>query len=418
MNKKRLFKQILAISAVFVTFAVPTESQAVASFARQTGEACNTCHWQHYPTLNEFGRAFKANGYTLVGEQRTVEGEKLSFPETLNASLVMKLRYQETNGATTPGQRDTNNGELQFPDEFALWLGGRVSNNIGFLLEGQLIDPDASFLASFKMPFMFDVGDVKAGVIPFTTDALGAAFGLELLNTGAVRNLRIMEHRKDMSAQQYIGTATAAEGFAFVVTDAQYFVNLSKWSPNHAAVANGLQNGSPSATYFRAALTPRVGSWDLGAGFQSWSGSADVGGVGTVALRDTEAWAVDGQAQGAIGGLPLGIYLSHAKADATTAAGNTNLFNSNPNAKSATAIAAEFGVLPHKATLMLAYRKGDNGKATNNDDNAWTVGGTYQIVQNIQLQLNYSKYSGSAFDTLPAPATGDQLVTLMLFGSF
>jgi hypothetical protein len=418
MNKNKLFKQILAISAVFVIFAIPTESQAVASFARQTGQACNTCHFQHYPTLNEFGRAFKANGYTLVGKQGTVEGEKLSFPETLNASLVTKLRYQKTNGDTTPGQRDTNNGELQFPDEFALWLGGRVSNNIGFLLEGQLIDPDGSFLASFKMPFMFDVGRVKAGVIPFTTDALGAAFGLELLNTGAVRNLRMMEHRKDMSAQQYVGTATAAEGFAFVVTDSRYFVNLSKWSPNHAAVANGLQNGSPSATYLRAALTPRAGNWDLGAGFQSWSGSAYVGGDGFVTLKDTEAWAVDGQAQGAIGAMPLGIYLSHAKADGSSAGDTANLFNGNPNAKSATAIAVELGILPHKATLMLAYRKGDNGNVTDNGDNAWTLGGTYQIVQNIQLQLNYSKYSGSAFDTVPAPADGDQLVTLMLFGSF
>lgn len=368
--------------------------------------------------LNEFGRAFKANGYTLEGKQGTVEGEKLSIPETLNAGLVMKLRYQETNGDTTPGQRDTNNGELQFPDEFALWLGGRVSNNIGFLLEGQLVEPDSSFLASFKMPFMFDVGGVKAGVVPFTTDALGAGFGLELMNTGAVRNLRMMEHRKEMSAQQYIGTATAAEGFAFVVTDPRYFVNLSKWSPNHAAVANGLQNGSPSATYFRAALTPRVGSWDLGAGFQSWNGSADVGNASSVTLKDTEAWAVDGQAQGAIGNLPLGIYLSHAKADGSPTGDTANLFNSNPNDKSATAIAAELGVLPHKATLMLAYRKGDNGKVTNNNENAWTLGGTYQIVQNIQLQLNYSKYSGSAFDTVPAPADGDQLITFMLFGSF
>jgi predicted porin len=185
----------------------------------------------------------------------------------------------------------------------------------------------------------------------------------------------------------------------------------------HAAIADGLQNGSPSATYFRAALTPTVGSWDLGAGFQSWSGSANVGSTGAVTLNNTEAWAVDGQAQGAIGDLPLGIYLSHAKADGTTG-GTANLFNSNPNAKSATAIAAELGILPHKATLMLAYRKGDNGKVANNGDNAWTLGGTYQIVQNIQLQLNYSKYSGSAFDTVPAPANGDQLVTLMLFGSF
>ena len=80
-------------------------------------------------------------------------------------------------------------------------------------------------------------------------------------------------------------------------------------------------------------------------------------------------------------------------------------------------IAAELGVVPRKATLMLAYRKGDNGKATKNGDNALTLGGSYQIVQNMMLQLNYSKYSGSAYDPLPATG-GDQLITLMLFGAF
>ena len=152
----------------------------------------------------------------------------------------------------------------------------------------------------------------------------------------------------------------------------------------------------------------------MGAGIQYWNGSAT---DPTLVIFDTKAWAVDGQAQGAIGDMPLGFYLSHANASGTAAgAANKKFFNANPNDKTATAIAAELGVLPGKATVMLAYRKGDNGKVANNGDNAVTVGASYQIVQNMQLQLNYSKYSGSAFTTLPA--TGDQLVTLMLFGAF
>ena len=416
MYKSKLFKQILAMSSVLAAFAVPTEAQAVASYARQTGMACVTCHFQHYPMLNEFGRAFKAGGYTMMGKQGKIEGADLSFPETLNASLVMKIRYQKTNGLKIPGTRNTNDGELQFPDEFALVLGGRIGENIGFILEGQLAIPDESFLAGFKMPFMYDVWGIKAGVVPYTTDALGASYGLELLNTGAVRNQRMMEHRRDMSAQQFIGTATKAEGFAFVITDPKYFVNLSIWSPNHVSGGQGLQNGAPSATYFRVALTPKVGSWDLGAGFQWWSGSANEGGATGVTKKDTRAWAIDGQAQGAIGSLPLGIYLSHASANGTTAGGTANLFNGNPNARSATAIAAELGVLPGKATLMLALRRGDNGKAANNGDNSWTVGATYQIVQNVMLQLNHTKKFGSAFNTLPGD--GDQLTSIMLFGSF
>ncbi|MEK7222798.1 MAG: hypothetical protein AAB156_00835 [Pseudomonadota bacterium] len=410
MDKNRQFKQILAISALFVTFAVPTESQATAGFSRQTGQACASCHFQHYPSLNEFGRVFKANGYTLMGKQGKIEGENLSLPETLNAGLVMKARYQKSNGATVAGTHNKNNGQLQFFDEMLLMLGGRVGENIGAQIELNLQAEGDPVVENFKMPFVFDVGGVNAGVIPFTTAGHGVSYGFELLNTGATRGQRIMEHRTEMSAQQYIGTGSAAEGFAAMAYTPQFFATLSKWSPRSV----GQQSGSPTANYFRLAATPKVGSWDLGAGIQSWSGTAT---DPTVVKFDTKAWAIDGQAQGAIGAMPLGIYLSHANASGTATGSTTkNFFNSNPNDKTATAIAAELGVVPRKATLMLAYRKGDNGKATKNGDNALTLGGSYQIVQNIQLQLNYSKYSGSAYD--PLPANGDQLVTLMLFGAF
>ena len=68
MNKNKLLKRILAISAVIAAFAVPATSQAAAMYARQTGQACATCHFQHYPLLNEYGRAFKAGGYTQIGK--------------------------------------------------------------------------------------------------------------------------------------------------------------------------------------------------------------------------------------------------------------------------------------------------------------------------------------------------------------
>ncbi len=410
MDKNKRFKQILALSALFVAFSVPTESQATAGFSRQTGTACATCHFQHYPTLNETGRAFKAGGYTLMGKQGTVEGEDLSLPETLNAGMVMKARYQKTNGPTVAGTHNKNNGQLQFFDEMLLMLGGRVGKNIGFLVDLNLQAEGDPVVENFKMPFVFDVGGVNAGVVPFTTATQGVSYGFELLNTGAARGQRIMEHRTEMSAQQYIGTGSAAEGFAAIAYTPQFFANLTKWSPRSV----GNSSGSPTANYFRLAATPKVGSWDLGAGIQFWSGTAT---DTTLVKFDTEAWAVDGQAQGAIGAMPLGIYLSHANASGT-AAGSTpkNFFNANPNDKTATVIAAELGVVPRKATLMLAYRKGDNGKATKNGDNALTLGGSYQIAQNIQLQLNYSKYSGSAYD--PLPTNGDQLLTLMLFGAF
>lgn len=417
----RIIRSISFCAAFVVAAIVATPSQAVPAFARQTGKACSTCHFQHYPALNAYGQDFKAGGYTEVGKQPLLKGNDLSLPSILNASLFFKFRYQDTNGKDVSGDPTAASGDWQVPDEFALLLGGRVTENIGFMLEGQLADPDAPFLAGFKMPAMYKIGEssVKAGVVPYTTDTLGASYGFELLNTGAVRNVRINEHRSETSAQQYIGTATAATGAAIVAWHPMFFANVTRWTPNHAGDASGQKL---SSTYLRAAFTPNVGEWELGAGVQSWSGtSKDATGVASVR---TKAWAVDFQAQGAIGSYPLGIYLTHANAAGTSTGSTTpNLFNANPDDKKATAILGEFGFLPGKATVQLAYRWADTGSAAaNSKDNAWTVGATYQIAQNAQLQVQHtSRNKGGAANVgryAGSETPGSSQTTFMLSAGF
>jgi hypothetical protein len=52
----------LAVGGLFLG----STAEATPGFARQTGMACVACHFQHYPTLNSFGRAFKASGTPCV----------------------------------------------------------------------------------------------------------------------------------------------------------------------------------------------------------------------------------------------------------------------------------------------------------------------------------------------------------------
>jgi len=403
-----------------------TNRYAFPAFARQTGLACASCHFQKYPALTAFGRGFKAAGYTMKGPQSTIDGERLSLPSVLNASVFTKIRYQKTNGTETPGERTTNSGELQFPDEFALLMGGRVSENAGFMIEGQLADASAPFVAGFKMPFTFALGStgIRADVVPFSTDALGVAYGFELLNTGAVRNVRVSENRNAVSAQQYINTATAAEGFAFVLVDPKWFVNVTKWSPNHFAGAGGAANGQPHATYVRAAFTPTVGQWDLGIGIQSWNGTAGTdNGAGGLQVFETKALAFDAQAQGAIGGLPLGVYVTHGTADKSSGTA-VNLFNSRARDRSASTVTAELGVMKSPfLTVLGAYRSADNGRAAaNSSDNAITLGANWMLAQNIGLHVIFNMFSGSAYDAGQGPmnpgGSGDRLTTLMLSAAF
>jgi len=416
-----------ALDAMHKGVGKTTRSYAFPAFARQTGLACSTCHFQKYPALTPFGRAFKAAGFTITN-QETIKGDLLSLSPVLNASVFLKIRYQKTNGTEVPGERTTNTGELQFPDEFAMLLGGRVSEHAGFMIEGQLADHSAPFIAGFKMPFTFRLGtsSIRANVIPFTTDALGVAYGFEQLSTGAVRNIRVNENRNAISAQQYIRTATAAEGFAFVLVDPQWFVNATKWSPNHFASAEGVANGAPTATYLRAAFTPTVGSWDLGIGIQSWTGSAGTAnedGSG-IDIFKTKALAFDAQAQGAVQGLPLGVYLTYGKSAASAPGEAKNLFNSNARDRTAATVTAELGVLkkPH-LTVLGGYRDADSGRPeANSDDNAWTFGLNWMVAQNIGLHWIFNKFTGSTYAAGQTPmkpgGTGDILNTLMLSAGF
>jgi hypothetical protein len=47
------------IAFLFVVLGLAQDAGAVPAFARQTGMACNACHFQHFPALN--GSAGRSN---------------------------------------------------------------------------------------------------------------------------------------------------------------------------------------------------------------------------------------------------------------------------------------------------------------------------------------------------------------------
>jgi hypothetical protein len=390
--------------------------EAIPAFARQTNMSCATCHFQHFPALNAFGRNFKQGAYTMVGGQSLIQSDNLSLPVALNASLVTKLRYQKTNGSDKTVA--TNTGDLQLPDEAALIIGGRGGETTGLLLEASLKESgDSNNFNSFKIHFNNPTDNgTNLGAVVFLTDAGGAPYGFELLNTGAQRFMRITEDRKATAAQQFISGGTGkgspgasdAEGIALVASRHNYFVNLSFWTPNHGSVAV-----SDFANYLRAAYMPTIGSWDTAIGFQLFSGTAKrVDGAGLADDTDTDAWFIDGQAQGQLGGKPVGFYFTYGTAEA----GVNNYFNSNPNDQKAYSVLAEYGIVPNKATIYLGYLSGDNGAAANNEDRRLSVGMTWLYRENIEFQLWNTSYSGNKYS--PKPAGGDNLTSLMLFAAF
>ncbi len=430
-------KIVLSLAGALAATAFAPEASAIPSFARQTGMACNACHFQHFPVLNSFGQAFKSAGYTMMGAQGKVEGEHLSIPEVLNASVLIKIRYQKTNGVDTPttvapfSGATTNSGQWQVPDEMSMFLGGRVSDNVGFVIEGNLAGNNAAgnggIATGFKMPFMFDMGGAKVGVVPFWTDVLGMAHGFELTSSSMVRGLRWAEDRSTISAASFVGmNSGAAIGAAFVAKNDMGYINWTRYSPRQAGAQGGVAGPGSAiqlkSNWVRLAATPNYADWNMHIGLGIATGRATtVAG----AQQDRKATLLDFQGQTQLGGKDFSLYASYARAPGTAAGAVIgNAFNANPNASRAYQIGADYSVIPHVLHLGASYLNGDNGAAAFNKDHGYMIQAIYDMTQNVAFHASYTKHGGSAYnvggpkDTTVAGNTGDSLINLMLEASF
>jgi hypothetical protein len=454
-------RTVLSALVAWVLIGVfASAASALPVFARQTGMACSACHFQHFPMLNGFGRAFKSAGYTMIGSQGKVEGDILSIPNALNMAVLTTAGYEKTNQAIGVSPRKTTgDGAIYVPGtggELSLFYGGRVSESAGFLAEIAMGGNAAAATAahnSAKLPVLFDSANLpdgaRIGIVPFSTDDHGASYGFEVLNTGANVVHQMVgapgqngAHSATFSAQQYIGTAGPATGVAFVANSPRGFINLTKYDQT------GIARGTPAAlgsTYLRVAGMFDLAGWDAGAGIQVWSGrsavyGAAVSGPGYI-YANTKATAIDGQMQGKLGDKAVGFYISYA-----TAPAGTNTYNTDPAApasgigattiygtttqvpagklygtgtKSSLNIAAEVGVVPDKVTLGAAIRFSKSGVAmpniaSNANDNSIMLGATYKLAQNMMASFAITSASGNYWDAAHQNALGSGTTTINL----
>jgi hypothetical protein len=454
-------KVALSLAGVMAAATFAPQASALPVFARQTGMACNACHFQHFPMLNAFGRSFKASGFTLMGAEGKVEGENLSIPATLNMAVLTTAGYTRTNASNPapgiPGANLNGNG-WYVPGtngEFSLFVGGRVSDFAGGLAEIGAVGPAG--LASAKLPILFDVGNgTRAGVVLYTTDSHGPSYGFEYLNTGAndVHTMQFVAGDSNgsitslMGADEYIGTNSPATGFDIVANNDMGFINIGKYHMGGPGDFRSLSSaGGVSAklgsTYARIAGTFDLAGWDSAVGIQSWSGSSVLGANATgilganailalvgappitgAATFNTKATAIDGQMQGQLGGMPVGFYASYARAPSSTpdAAGNFgNMYNPGGDTsglkRDSFNISTEIGVIPEKATISVALRRSKSGYDTgllngptrngnNASDNGYLIGASYKLAQNMILQFDYTHASGD-FWTSNAAGNGN-----------
>lgn len=140
-NRLRTFIAAFAMASGVLLLA-PESAQAVPSFARQTGFACEACHTV-FPELTPFGRRFKLNAYTLDNLPQ-VSGITASKEQSLllNQLPPLSFMFQGSYTSTKAALPDTGipgelakNGQVLFPQQASLFYAGRIAPNLGAFVQ-------------------------------------------------------------------------------------------------------------------------------------------------------------------------------------------------------------------------------------------------------------------------------------------
>src|SRR5579859_8015642 len=133
MRNQNLRTILLRAALLLVAAFLSQQAQAVPSFARQTGLACNACH-TIAPQLNAFGRFFKLHGYVLGSEKLSGGSSQLSIDKFPPLSAMVILSDTQTSKAqpdSAVAGANAQNGSVGFPQQLSMFYAGAIAEHMG-----------------------------------------------------------------------------------------------------------------------------------------------------------------------------------------------------------------------------------------------------------------------------------------------
>jgi hypothetical protein len=162
MSKELAVKSIaaaqLVICVAFALLVMVPSGKAIPAFSRKYGTSCTTCH-NNYPELNDFGLAFKKNGFkfpkdddTFVKQEPVMLGSKAqkeAFPEAvypgeIPGTIPISFRYEGnfTFNGQQPGPVVTTGyvprTDLFVPNTFTIISAGSFGPNLSFWIDDDI----------------------------------------------------------------------------------------------------------------------------------------------------------------------------------------------------------------------------------------------------------------------------------------
>ena len=385
--KKHIVAAALAVAAGAALVGAPTESQAIPAFARQTGSACLNCHFMSFPTLAQFGRAFKQGAFTDVGDEALVEDEGLSIPAVLNATFVVRGSIDKIKKTPAPAGTKSSYTNYAFPRDTVLLMAGRIGEHTGAFVE---FDGTA---ANWQLMNSFDTGNVKLGLNVANT-GFGWTAPIEVSSVFGQHG-GLLNGKNISATNQIMGNTPGGNdlGIALWAGNDMFTAQVGLYAPTNAstgavAAANPAIDNTP-ATGLRVFVTPQVGDLDVGVGFGFVGGKVYNANIGGAAKKDYNMWFIDAQVQGEAGDMQWGVYADYAVAPSKSTG---NLLAGGVANTKLSGFSIRAGVKPvHNIVAMLGYGA---LKTQPNAGNSVTkkrtlFGVEYELYQNAVIALIY-----------------------------
>jgi len=374
MKKTLLSAAAFAVVAVSAVSIAPTTSEAIPAFARQTGAACLSCHFQSFPSISSFGRAFKIGAFTDVGEQALIEDDDLSIPSSLNMTLMFRPQFNYKKVTNTTGAKS-----IAATADQVLMFGGRIGSNTGAFVEYN------GAFANQQLLHSIDVGDAKV-VLSYFNAGFGEDSGLQLMSVwgqhGGLLNGKALTINNSMGAA--VNTVGVSAAYA------------AEWG---AISVGGINNTAAVGTNWSLAPVVRAqGIFDLGGselGLGAIFVSGNVSPTVLNAKQVAKRFGIDAQIQGEMGDMSYGIYADYASAKSSTAT-ETNVYNPNPlNNRTGYSIRATVKPI-HNVILMAGIGQDKTGVTK---ETKFATGLEYELYQNAVINLTYDTSKKAAVTT-------------------
>ena len=125
-------KKLLYLLLGLLSLAWALDARAVPLYARQTGQACVSCHLGGmYPQLTAYGRFFKLTGYTMGTRPNLSDLEVQKDAPPISIWLQGAKQFY-TNVPNGSGAAPTSSLNVQ---AVSLFAGGKITDNVGAFLQ-------------------------------------------------------------------------------------------------------------------------------------------------------------------------------------------------------------------------------------------------------------------------------------------